>query len=35
MKEIIEGLEKMEQLLKERQQIMEEIIKIIDRNEQS
>jgi hypothetical protein len=32
MKEIIEGLEKMEQLLKERQQIMEEIIRIIDRN---
>lgn len=35
MKEIIEGLEKMEQLLKERQQIMEEIIRIIDRNQQS
>lgn len=35
MKEIIEGLEKMEQLLKERQQIMEEIIRIKDRNQQS
>jgi hypothetical protein len=35
MKEIIEGLEKMEQLLKERQQIMEEIIRIIDRSKQS